>query len=128
MCIRDRSKRDATSAGIGPASGSLEKQRGLPYAGSRRSKQRFEYRENSRSAFVELHRSWYLPKEEGPQEFKAWLEAVPGVERVEWQTERPHRGLLVITIANKICSFTATLLDQGLRVHPSSLSSRAISI
>ena len=81
----EQRKRDATSAGIGPASGSLEKQRGLLYAGSRRSKHRFEYSSNSRSAFVELHRSWYPPKEEGPQEFKAWLEAVPGVERVEWQ-------------------------------------------
>ena len=82
---REQSKWDATSAGIGPASGSLEKQRGLPYGGSRRSKYRFEYSPNSRSAFVELHPSWYPPKEEGPQEFKAWLEAVPGVERVEWQ-------------------------------------------
>ena len=82
---REQSKRDATSAGIGPASGSLEKQRGLPYGGSRRSECRFEYSPNSGSGFVELHPSWYPPKEEGPQEFKAWLEAVPGVERVEWQ-------------------------------------------
>ena len=79
----EQRKRDATSAGFGPASGSLDGDQ--PYGGSRRLKQRFEYRENSRSAFVELHRSWYPPKEEGPQEFKAWLEAVPGVERVEWQ-------------------------------------------
>ena len=91
---REQSKRDATSAGIGPASGSLEKQRGLPYAGSRRSKHRFEYRQNSRSAFVELHPSWYPPKEEGPKEFKAWLEAVPGVERVEWQAAKASQGWL----------------------------------
>ena len=63
-----------------------------PYAGSRRLKQRFEYRENSRSAFVELHRFWYPPKEEGPQEFKRLLEAVPGVERVEWQTTKASQG------------------------------------
>ena len=68
------------SAGIGPASGSLDGDE--PYAGSRRLKQRFEYSENSRSAFVELRPSWYPPKEEGPQEFKTLLEAVPGVERV----------------------------------------------
>ena len=88
----EQRKRDATSAGIEPASGSLEKQRGLLYAGSRRSKHRFEYSPNSRSAFVELHPSWYPPKEEGPQEFKAWLEAVPGVERVEWQNGKASQG------------------------------------
>ena len=76
-------KHHAMSAGIGPASGSLDGDE--PYAGSRRLKQRYEYSQKSRSAFVELHPSWYPTKEEGPQEFKAWLEAVPGVERVEWQ-------------------------------------------
>ena len=75
---------------IGPASGSLDGDE--PYAGSRCLKQRYEYSQNSRSAFVELHRSWYPPKEEGPQEFKAWLEAVPGVERVEWQNGKASQG------------------------------------
>ena len=45
-------KHHAMSAGIGPASGSLDGDE--PYAGSRRLKQRDEYSQNSRSAFVEL--------------------------------------------------------------------------
>ena len=86
----EQRKRDATSAGIGPASGSLDGDE--PYAGSRRSKQRYEYSQNSRSACVELHRFWYPPKEEGPQEFKALLEAVQGVERVGWQNGKASQG------------------------------------
>ena len=49
-------------------------------AGSRRVKQRLEYNENSRSAFVELHPSFYPTL----SEFKEGLEAVLGVERVVW--------------------------------------------
>ena len=48
----EQRKRDATSAGIGPASGSLDGDE--PCAGSRRLKQRDEYSQNSRSAFAEL--------------------------------------------------------------------------
>ena len=65
---------------------------GEPYTGSRRRNHRYEYSENSMSAFVELHPSWYPSKEEGPQEFKRLLEAVPGVERVEWQTAKASQG------------------------------------
>ena len=43
-----------------------------------RVKQRLEYNENSRSAFVELHPSFYPTL----LEFKEGLEAVPGVEHV----------------------------------------------
>ena len=84
--IWEQRKRDATSAGIGPASGSLDG--GEPYAGSRRLKQRLEYNENSRSAFVELHPSFYPT----PLQFKGYLEAVPGVERVVWQTAKASQG------------------------------------
>ena len=115
---REQSKRDATSAGIGPASGSLEKQRGLPYGGSRRSKCRFEYSPNSRSGFVELHPSWYPPKEEGPQEFKAWLEAVPGVERVEWQTTKASQR----NVGNHYCE--QNLLAYNSIAGPGSASPR----
>ena len=54
------------------------------YAGSRRLKQRLEYNENSRSAFVELHPSFHPTL----SEFKEGLEAVLGVERVVWQTAK----------------------------------------
>ena len=47
-------------------------------------KQRLEYNENSRSAFVELHPSFYPTL----LEFKEGLEAVLGVERVVWQTAK----------------------------------------
>ena len=47
-------------------------------------KQRLEYNENSRSAFVELHPSFYPTL----SEFKEGLEAVLGVERVVWQTAK----------------------------------------
>ena len=82
----EQRKRDATSAGIGPASGSLDEDG--PYTGSRRLKQRFEYSEKSRSAFVELHPS-FLPT---PAEFKALLEDVEGVYRVAWQTSKTSQG------------------------------------
>ena len=51
------------------------------YGGSRRLKQRFEYSPNSKSAFVECIPS-FMPT---PEEFKALLEAVPGVKKVEWK-------------------------------------------
>ena len=59
-----------------------------PYGGSRRLKQRFEYGKDSRSAFVELDPS-YMPTAE---EFKALLEAVPGVAHVEYQTTKTSQG------------------------------------
>ena len=39
---------------------------------------RFEFSENSRSAFVELSPQFFI----GPQEFKRWLESVPRVRMV----------------------------------------------
>ena len=86
----EQRKRDATSAGIGPASGSLDGDE--PYAGSRRVKQRFEYSENSKAAFVELHQDWYPHKNKGPQLFKELLEKVQGVDRVKWQTSKTSQG------------------------------------
>ena len=104
--IGEQRKRDATLAGIGPVFGSLDGYK--PYAGSRRVKHRYEYSLNSRSAFVELHPSWYLPKEEGPQEFKAWLEAVPGVERVEWQNGKASQR----TVGDHYCEQNLLVYQQ----------------
>ena len=71
---------DATAAAKKPASGSQGDH--VLYGGSRRLKQRFEYSPNSKSAFVECIPS-FMPT---PGEFKALLEKVPGVKKVEWQT------------------------------------------
>ena len=54
------------------------------YGGSRSIKQRYEYSENSRAAFVECIPSW-LPT---PEEFKSILEQVEGVKKVAWQTSK----------------------------------------
>ena len=63
------------------------KRSGSEYGGSRREKQRFEYSEGSRSAFVEL-----IPScKPTPEDFKKYLEDVPGVSRVEWHTRYLHQ-------------------------------------
>ena len=77
---------DATSAASGPASGSLDVIG--PYPGSRRLRQRFKYKDGSRSAFVELVTSW----KPSPEQFKANLAEVPGVVRVEWNTSKESQG------------------------------------
>ena len=84
---------DATSSAHGPASGSQGDD--APYGGSRRLKQRFEYGPNSKAAFVELHPS-FMPT---PEEFKAHLEAVPGVTKVDWQTTKTSQG----NVGNHYC-------------------------
>ena len=63
------------------------------------------------SAFVELHPSWYPSKEEGPQEFKALLEAVPGVERVEWQTANASQG----NVGNHYCEHNLLVYSNIVR-------------
>ena len=55
-------------------------------------KQRLEYNENSRSAFVELHPSFYPTL----SEFKECLEAVLGVERVVWHPRRMDQQNLLV--------------------------------
>ena len=62
------------------------------YGGSRKLKYRFEYSEESKCAFVELVPSFYPSKEKDPQIFKAMLEEVAGVGRVEWQTSKTSQG------------------------------------
>ena len=62
------------------------------YEGSRKLRHRFEYSPESKSAFVELVPSFYPSEEEGPQIFKAMLEEVAGVGRVEWQTSKTSQG------------------------------------
>ena len=74
---------DATSAASGPASGSLVVVE--PYPGSRRLRQRFKYKDGSRS---ELVPSW----RPSPEQFKAYLAEVPGVVRVEWNTSKGSQG------------------------------------
>ena len=76
----EQAVRDVTAAAAaadGPASGSRDTM--AAYTGSRREKQRFEYNENSRAAFVELHPLFYPT----PEEFKKRLAGVPGVKSVE---------------------------------------------
>ena len=84
---------DATSSAHRPASGSQGCD--APYGGSRRVKQRFEYGPDSKAAFVELHPS-FMPT---PEEFKAHLEAVPGVTKVDWQTSKRSQG----NVGNHYC-------------------------
>ena len=62
------------------------------YGGSRKLKHCLEYSEESKCAFVELVPSFYSSEEEGPQIFKAMLEEVAGVGRVEWQTSKTSQG------------------------------------
>ena len=68
-------------------------------ADTRRVKHRFEFGEHSRSGFVELEPSFYPPREQGPDLFKALLEGVPGVERVEWQAAKASQG----NVGNHYC-------------------------
>ena len=60
----------------------------IVYGGSRRRSQRFEYSIGSASAFVELSPA-HTPT---PLEFFHQLQAVPGVEKVEWQTTKASQG------------------------------------
>ena len=83
----------ATSSAHWPASGSQGGD--APYGGSRSVKQRFEYSRESKAAFVELHPS-FMPT---PEEFKAHLEAVPGVTKVDWQTSKRSQG----NVGNHYC-------------------------
>ena len=92
----------ATSTAKRPASGSqgddapyTSQGDDVPYTGSRKVKQRFEYDQESKSAFVELHPS-FMPT---PEEFKAQLEAVAGVTKVDWQTTKPSQG----NVGNHYC-------------------------
>ena len=91
--IFQQAVQDATSSAHRPASGSQGDD--APYGGSRRLKQRFEYGPKSKAAFVELHPS-FMPT---PEEFKAHLEAVPGVTKVDWQTSKPSQG----NVGNHYC-------------------------
>ena len=93
---------DATSSANRPASGSQGGD--AAYGGSRRVKQRFEYDHKSRAAFVELHPS-FMPT---PEQFKADLEAVPGVTKVAWQTTKASQG----NVGNHYC-------EQNLLVYSS---------
>ncbi len=80
--IFQRTVQDTTSTASRPASGSQNDH--VLYGGGRRLKHRFEYGPNSKSALVELHPS-FLPT---PEEFKAIVEDVPGVTKVDWQTSK----------------------------------------
>ena len=92
-----------------PASGSQNDH--VLYGGSRRGKLRFEYSENSRSAFIDLHWDFMLT----PEQFKAFLEEVQGVTEVQWHTTKTSQG----NVGN---------VGQALPAKPSSASSHAICI
>ena len=91
--IFQQAVQDATSSAHWPASGSQGGD--ASYGGSRSVKQRFEYSRESKAAFVELHPS-FMPT---PEEFKAHLEAVPGVTKVDWQTSKRSQG----NVGNHYC-------------------------